>query len=256
MEVFSSLRAWVKKRFGDIANRSGYTIIPNWQKDTWQSALHTQKLFRLLSIDYVIDVGANRGQYRDFLRQEVGYKGHILSFEPIPELTDDLKTRARLDGAWTVQACALGECAGSAIFNIMNNTEFSSFNVPLRDSTSLFDGANEVSRRITVKVKTLHDIIRNIQSKGIIHNIYLKLDTQGHDLNVIKGGVDVLHEIKALQTEASMRPIYEGMPRYDEVFRFLEECEFVVSGIFPSNSGHFPILIEFDCFLVNKINLP
>ena len=56
--------------------------------------------------------------------------------------------------------------------------------------------------------------------------------------------------MQALQFEASVRRIYQGMPGYDEVIKYCEGSGFVLSGIFPNNSGFFPILVEFDCFMV------
>ncbi len=47
-----------------------------------------------------------------------------------------------------------------------------------------------------------------------------------------------------------MRPIYEGMPRFTEVIAYLEARGFQMSGIFPNNAGHFPLLVEFDCYMV------
>jgi hypothetical protein len=56
-----------------------------------------QELFAQLRIDTVIDVGANLGQYYEFLRDRIGFTGRIVSFEPHPDLAAQLKKRARAD---------------------------------------------------------------------------------------------------------------------------------------------------------------
>lgn len=241
----------LKQKIAQLLDRRGYTILPNWQRNTWHMAAYLRRLFRELNIDFVIDVGANRGQYHDFLRDQVGYTGSILSFEPIPDLVTELQQKAASDPAWTVKGCALGEERTTTKFNIMKNSEFSSFNNPRQDDLSRFGGANEIHRQIIVDVLTLDDVLRDILPSAGPSNIYLKLDTQGHDLQVLRGSLGSLASILALQTEASVQPIYEGMPHYDEVIRFLENQAFALSGIFPNNPEHFPLLIEFDCFLVN-----
>ena len=87
---------------------------------------------------------------------------------------------------------------------------------------------------------------------------YLKLDTQGFDLQVMQGGLDSLCEIVGFQTEASIRPIYEGMPDYRDAIRFGNERGFEISGMFPVSLDNALRMIEFDCVFVNgqKLNSP
>jgi hypothetical protein len=53
-----------------------------------------------------------------------------------------------------------------------------------------------------------------------------------------------------MQTEMSVTPIYVGTPDWITAVRTLQASQFELSAIFPNNEGHFPKLIEFDCFLV------
>ena len=64
----------------------------------------TARLVHVLAryeIDFVIDVGANEGQFGQRLRQG-GYKGQILSVEPIPAVRDTLDAATSADPGWTV----------------------------------------------------------------------------------------------------------------------------------------------------------
>jgi FkbM family methyltransferase len=239
-----------------LAQRMGYTVIPNWRFERFHTASFMRRLFDFLDIDCVIDVGANTGQYRQFLRQEIEYQGYIVSFEPIPHHVTLLKEQARHDPKWIVNGCALGAHAGSSEFNIMANTEFSSFLKPTHDNVEIFRGQNDIQEKVLVKVRTLDDVILECRKELGSKNIYLKLDTQGFDLEVLKGATNTLQSLRALQTEASVRKIYDGMPRYDETIRFLEERGFVMSGIYPNNAGHFPLLVEFDCYMINHACVP
>jgi len=83
----------LKKYAFGIAKKYGYTIIPNWRLHSFTSAEHLRKLFEMLEIDLVFDVGANTGQYYQYLRNEVGYQGLVVSFEPTPNLAQILKKR-------------------------------------------------------------------------------------------------------------------------------------------------------------------
>lgn len=211
-----------------------------------------RKLFALLDIDCVLDVGANRGQYRDFLRTHVGYSGHIVSFEPIPESLEILRARAEADANWTVEGYALGQSSGQARFNVMASSTFSSFLEPDHSATSRFNGGNKIQNSIAVSIRTMDEVLPQFAKKLQMKSLYLKLDTQGFDLEVARGAIHSIPRFKALQTEASIVPIYKGAPDYVTSIRMFQSLGFEVSGIFPNNPSHFPQLFEFDCFLINR----
>jgi len=241
----------LRDRLFRVAHAAGYTVVPNWRIERYPQTAYLQKLFALLSIDCVLDVGANLGQYRDFLRDEVGFQGKIVSFEPIPAHVESMRSRAGRDPNWTIENCALGAAVGTATLNVMSSTTFSSFLRPKHSETRIFDVSNDVRDRIEVPVRTLDTLLPGmLQSLGA-HNVYLKLDTQGFDLEVVRGAAASLPSIRALQTEAAVRPIYEGMPLFSTILLALESQGFEPSGIFPNNEGHFPLLFEFDFHMIN-----
>lgn len=240
----------MKQRIADLVRRLGYTIVPTWQMSTVAIVQDLRRRFEFLDIDLVLDVGANAGQYRDLLRDRVGYAGRIVSFEPVPHLARDLADRAAGDPHWTVRNQALGAASGSAEFNVMAHTEFSSFLEPRHDDIALFETMNRVVDQVPVDVSTLDAALPPLLDQHKPRGVFLKLDTQGYDLKVLEGGASTLREISAVQTEASVRRIYDGAPGYQEVVRFLEGHGFVMSGMFPNNDGSFPVLVEFDCQLI------
>ena len=92
-----------------IAGKLGCALIPSWRLPQRELAMHLRKLFDLYDVQAVIDVGANRGEYRDFLRLEVEYDGIIHSFEPVATLYEGLVERAHSDPNWNVYSFALGK---------------------------------------------------------------------------------------------------------------------------------------------------
>jgi hypothetical protein len=56
----------------------------------YETNQYMTKLSNRMNIDLVIDVGGNAEQFRDILRNHVGYTGDIISFEPVPELAQNL----------------------------------------------------------------------------------------------------------------------------------------------------------------------
>jgi FkbM family methyltransferase len=234
----------------DALERHGYTMLANWRLERYNMARCLRDLFRLLEVDCVLDVGANVGQYRNFLRYEVGYEGRIVSFEPIPGNVEILTRQAATDAAWQVESFALGAAPGRSTFNVTAATVFSSFLQPNRDAAVLFHGENEVKDRIEVEVRKLDDVFPELERRFAPKRVYLKLDTQGYDLEVVRGGRAAMSRICGLQTEASVRPIYDRMPDYATTIRELEARGFELCGLYPVASGTFPRLVEFDCVMV------
>ena len=240
-----------KRMVESVASRLGYTIIPNWRLEHYDQERYLAKLFQLLEIDCVLDVGANRGQYRDFLRDYVGYSGTIVSFEPIPALVEELRARASTDPAWIIEGCALGSERKTAPFNVMSSSVFSSFLSPDHSKVSRFDRLNTVREQIVVDAFTLDERMACLSGRLGPRRTYLKLDTQGSDLDVAKGAAKTLKQVLALQTEVSFKPIYAGMPDFVAAIRSFEALGFEVSGLFKLTDVTFPELIELDCHMIS-----
>src|ERR1700684_2872446 len=75
-------------------------------------------------IDLVLDVGANVGQFGTSLRNR-GYRGKIISFEPLESEYKKLAVVAASDGNWEAHQFALGAASGDATINVSDNSVFS-----------------------------------------------------------------------------------------------------------------------------------
>jgi len=225
----------------------GYDLLSTDYAQEFLPSHHLSRVFKRLQIKCVLDVGANLGQYRDFLREKVGFDGSILSFEPIPSHVEILKAKAKDDKQWTVYDFALGAEGGNSEINVMQGGELSSFLSPSETSPAM-----TVKSRVMVTVRTLNSIAYLVEEICPIQFTYLKLDTQGFDLNVIRGGTQVLNRIPALQAEASLLPIYQGMPGFLDIYEHLTHLGFDLSGMFPVFRDDFLRVREFDCVFVNS----
>jgi hypothetical protein len=89
-------------------------------------------------IDVVLDVGANAGQFGQKLRG-FGYRGDIVSYEPVSSAFKYLEGIAKSDDKWTVHDFAIGAESGQLKINISANSKFSStlsLSSPLTKSSS------------------------------------------------------------------------------------------------------------------------
>ena len=96
--------------------------------------LRRATLMRKREIDLVLDVGANKGQFGLSLRNQIGYRGRIVSFEPLSEAFAELRRIAARDVAWSCHNLALGDETGSATINISANSHSSSL-LPVSEHT-------------------------------------------------------------------------------------------------------------------------
>ncbi|HEV2612552.1 MAG TPA: FkbM family methyltransferase [Noviherbaspirillum sp.] len=214
--------------------------LPEQQLDRVNELSSLRHLLQQLEIDCVLDVGANRGQYAQELR-DIGYTGHIVSFEPISTEFGIMKKSFMDDAKWRGYQMALGSREESLLINVPKLTVMSSL---LESKT-----AEKNTRSEQVAVKRLDAMFPALISGLGCKNVFLKMDTQGYDLEVFKGASDCISSIKGLQSELSVQPLYKNMPHYLEALAVYESAGFdlhnlsVVSRI--SNGG----LLEMNCFM-------
>tara|TARA_R110001632_G_scaffold101693_1_gene209585 strand:- start:12588 stop:13301 length:714 start_codon:yes stop_codon:yes gene_type:complete len=195
------------------------------------------KLFKHFEINKVLDVGANKGQYSKLIRK-IGFKGEIISFEPLSEAYKILTKASVKDNKWKIFNFALGDKEEISTINISENL-FSSSLLDMTSShlesapASNYKGTEEIS------VKTLNEIFSDIVNEKEI--VFLKLDVQGFEENVLRGASDILSKIKGIQIEMSLVKLYEGEMLYRDMIDLLESYGFELlsleNGFHDKNSG-------------------
>jgi len=213
--------------------------------------LSRERLISILdkfSIDLVIDVGANSGKFGLMLR-EIGFQGRIMSFEPHYGVFKKLEETASQDGHWDVFNFAIGSSESIQELHIAEWSEFSS----LRDTNEYclnhFGSQATHYRKVKVAVRALEGVLKEQNIKK--NKIFIKLDTQGFDIDAFKGIGSFLDNVYALQTEVSLVPIYVSMPNIGDSLTFFENKGYLVAGLFPVSQNEQSLIIyEFDCFMV------
>ncbi len=231
----------------------GYEL-SSYPPGEWVALRHViLRIFETLSIDCVLDVGANVGQYGSQLR-EFGYRGWIVSFEPTRDSYEALAAKAKADGRWRAFNLALGAEDGTAEFHVTGNREFSSFLSPNQRAQSDYGSAIAIEQTEMIPVKRLDGLLGECL-KGIeTSKLYLKIDTQGFDAQVIEGAAGIFNRIVGLQVEASMHQIYSGMQTYLETLAMLQSKGLALVDMVPVNRAADGLqAIEMDCFMVRRI---
>ena len=160
-----------------------------------------QQVLRDFKIQLVVDVGANRGQWASKVRKS-GFGGRILSFEPSSEFKN-LFDNASHDRNWEVRNLALSDEAGTRLMYIASNSGLSSslmkpLGITSRRPDITFDSQERV------QISTLEKELKNEEEL-----YYLKIDTQGSEMNVLLGIETKLGNCIAIEFESALQPLYE-----------------------------------------------
>lgn len=169
--------------------------------------LRRTKLFAHHEIDMVFDIGANKGQYAKGIMDN-GYTGHIVSFEPLSAVHQKLSREASGHARWTVaDRCAVGSNTGEAVIHIAANSVSSTLSNMLSSHT---EGAPEsaIVSSEKVQVETLDHLAAKYAKKE--DRLFIKIDVEGFEEEVLKGGQDTLARAIGVEMEISIVPLYEN----------------------------------------------
>lgn len=205
---------------------------------------------RALAIDGIIDVGAHEGEFGQFVRNQVGFAGPIVSFEPYPEAFGVLEATAMVDSAWRVRNCALGRKSECAELTVYSTPQFNSLKKVNELGRDLFATHTEPQVSLCTEVARLDQLYEPNWGK----RLFLKSDTQGSDLEVVQGATGIMELVQVIQVEAGVNPIYEGAPDVIDVIQYLRDFGFGPSSFHPVvRSQNSPITIEFDILFVRGL---
>ena len=216
-DLTQSVRAFLRKlRRGSTATRNARQLLRG---------------FDAFGIDLVFDVGANTGQFALEIRDS-GFKGRIVSFEPLSRAHRELRVAAASDPLWSVhERCALGDKDGSVALNIAANSVSSSVLEMAAAHATAAPGSAYVGQEETALVKL--DSVAP-QYLGSSQRPFLKIDTQGFEWQVLNGAEQTLPSIQGVLCELSLVTLYEGQHLWRDLVDRLEGSGFALWGLQPS----------------------
>jgi FkbM family methyltransferase len=175
--------------------------------------------FQVHSIDLVVDVGANLGQFAASVRSK-GYKGRVISYEPIPDVFDSLQRRAENDRQWSTVRTALGDCSMTAQLNVHGNHTLSSF-LNYTKVLEAYDTGSAVQQK-NVEVRRLDELLAD----DVAQDMFLKIDVQGFERQVLDGAKGILSRVSALYVELPVENLYQDSWSFREAIDFIDDLGF------------------------------
>jgi FkbM family methyltransferase len=184
------------------------------------------KLHYITQLHGVIHVGAHYGE--EYGNYKIAGIKDILFFEPSASSFSILKNRMDQQHDDINVICvpiALGSTQTQATLHTetANQGQSSSLLVPKlhleAHPTIQFTGTEQVN------VNTLDTIMQYPQLAATKYNI-LVMDTQGYELEVLKGAIEYLANIDYVYTEVNFAELYEGCAQIDQLDEFLSNHGF------------------------------
>lgn len=209
----------LKKAIKRLVEKSGYQVVG--RKGAYGEKRSIIGLIRQEQINLVLDVGANTGQFVDELLA-TGYRGRIISFEPLSGAHAALSRRAAKYPNWTVaDRGAVGSEEKIVEIHIARNGASSSLLPMLPTHSEAAPEINYVGKE-TVTVRRLDDICPLSPTDRVL----LKIDVQGFEREVLLGAPRVLGACRAIISEMSLAPLYEGQVLAREMWELLDQKGF------------------------------
>jgi len=179
----------------------------------------------------VLDVGANVGQTTSVYRREFPY-ADIYSFEPVSTTFHELTANSiTLSGVHLFQM-GFGSQASSATISLGEDSRMNSIVYRVGEDSEI------------VEIQTLDEFVTQ-------HNIdlidFLKIDTEGYELEVLKGGRDLLRNqrIGMIYIEAELMQTTRHFVPVEEINGALREYGYEIFGVYeqqPHWTGEHSIL--------------
>ncbi len=171
-----------------------------------------------LKPDCILDVGASDGSFAKEVR-ELGYRGRIISFEPLDKWHEKLCSAAHYDPLWHVRKTALGDHSGSINLNVSDNLYFSS-TLPIEESTVATLPSAGYTESREVPLCRIDDLSLEAQ------RVFIKVDVQGAERAVLDGANHVMGRTVGILIELSSERIYKGQSLDLEMIEYLRERNF------------------------------
>lgn len=218
----------LKRLVKSVINSVGFDI--HYLNPASNPSFQLLKALERFKIDLVLDVGANVGQFSSELRS-VGYRGGLVSFEPLSAAHHALSKVALRNTNWQVHPrSAIGDYDGEIEIHIAGNSVSSSL-LPMME-------AHSAAAEHSVYVGVEKTPISRLDSVGPMYlansrRAFLKIDTQGYEWQVLDGADETLSRMQGVLCELSLVPLYEGQRLWMELIRRLEREGFALWSIQP-----------------------
>jgi FkbM family methyltransferase len=175
----------------------------------------------------LIDGGANNGRWALAIRGD-GYRGLIISFEPLADPFAALDLASAGDPLWRCVQAALGDADTQARMNVAGNFVSSSL-LPMEPAHASAAPESAYVGTEAVRVVRLDSVVPQMVPAGT--SLALKLDLQGYEALALAGAEGILAEVRLVECELSIVPLYHDQPLYLHMIDLLDGLGFSLASL-------------------------
>ena len=191
-----------------------------------QKRLDAARKLVLENCDFILDIGANNGQWIATVRSH-GYGGEAICVEPLKKNFNKLK-EGKIQNTIFIN-CAVGNRNGYIYINQASNDGLSSSILELDDYHINAAPSIKYIGKEKVKISKISKILETDTHK----KIFVKIDTQGYEFEVLKSiNKRNFNAIHAFEIETNLVSTYKDATLIEDVIKFLR------------NKGYRPLRIE------------
>ena len=174
------------------------------------------ELEKISDVDSIIDVGVMEGTFNLYNSFP---DANLYLIDPLVE-SHKLTQQQLVTRDYEFFNCALGNSEGSTTINIRTN---------MRESSILereVEKANITEQR-KVQIKKLDSLLPKMK----LGKTLLKIDTEGYELNVLRGAKETIKKCNYIICETNVRKRFKGSYRFEDMILFMLENQFTLKAI-------------------------
>lgn len=187
------------------------------------------KYLTLKKINGIIQVGANSGQEISIFEK---YTNNIMLFEPNKSLYEYLKINYN---NYLIYNYALGNSDEELDFYVASNNGESSSILKPKNHTILYPNVT-FEKPLKIKVRRFDNLMEELKLNIDDFNVLIS-DTQGYELQVLKGFGNLINNIELIICEYIDSNLYENDSKLEDIKNYLIKYNFYLYDIFDVNNG-------------------
>lgn len=193
----------------------------------------------------IVDVGAHNGDFIERVKKSFEIQQAVL-FEPIPDCFDKLTQKY---ANYKIINQVVRDTTGSVTFNINEQKQTSSM-FEFLDIEELSNVNKAIQNQIQVDATTLDIALEQFGTVNL-----LKVDVQGAEHLVFRGGANALSKTEVIYVEVSFKRLYDQSSDFFDIYNLLDKKGFLLRNIFPGHRSETGELLQANAIFLNSKKL-